>query len=146
MEKYRMRHAKYHILKATAMIVVAIIVALLTGCKTSDPVVVERISHDTIYRLQLSRDSIMVRDSIYITERMQGDTIILTRDRWHTAYRDRLLHDTTYISKCDTIPQVVEVEKRLNAWQRWWQDLGGILIFCAVILAAIAAHRFLSQR
>lgn len=131
-----MTHTKHHILKATAMIVVAIIVAMLTGCKTSDPVVVERISHDTIYRLQLSRDSIMVRDSIYITERMQGDTLILTRDRWHTAYRDRLMHDTTYISKCDTIPQVVEVEKRLTAWQRVRQDLGTMLIFFALLFAA----------
>lgn len=136
MEEYRMTHTKHHILKATAMIVVAIIVAMLTGCKTSDPVVVERISHDTIYRLQLSRDSIMVRDSIYITERMQGDTLILTRDRWHTAYRDRLMHDTTYISKCDTIPQVVEVEKRLTAWQRVRQDLGTMLIFFALLFAA----------
>lgn len=131
-----MTHTKHHILKATAMIVVAIIVALLTGCKTSDPVVVERISHDTIYRLQLSRDSIMVRDSIYITERMQGDTLILTRDRWHTAYRDRLMHDTTYISKCDTVPQVVEVEKRLTAWQRVRQDIGTMLIFFALLFAA----------
>lgn len=131
-----MTHTKHHILKATAMIVVAIIVAMLTGCKTSDPVVVERISHDTIYRLQLSRDSIMVRDSIYITERMKGDTLILTRDRWHTAYRDRLMHDTTYISKCDTIPQVVEVEKRLTAWQRVRQDLGTMLIFFALLFAA----------
>lgn len=131
-----MTHTKHHILKATAMIVVAIIVAMLTGCKTSDPVVVERISHDTIYRLQLSRDSIMVRDSIYITERMQGDTLILTRDRWHTAYRDRLMHDTTYISKCDTIPQVVEVEKRLTAWQKVRQDLGTMLIFFALLFAA----------
>lgn len=131
-----MTHTKHHILKATAMIVVAIIVAMLTGCKTSDPVVVERISHDTIYRLQLSRDSIMVRDSIYITERMQGDTLILTRDRWHTAYRDRLMHDTTYISKCDTIPQVVEVEKRLTAWQRVRQDIGTMLIFFALLFAA----------
>lgn len=131
-----MTHTKHHILKATAMIVVAIIVAMLTGCKTSDPVVVERISHDTIYRLQLSRDSIMVRDSIYITERMQGDTLILTRDRWHTAYRDRLMHDTTYISKCDTIPQVVEVEKRLTAWQSVRQDLGTMLIFFALLFAA----------
>lgn len=143
MEEYRMRHAKYHIVKATAMIVVAIIVALLTGCKTSDPVVVERVSHDTIYRLQLSRDSIMVRDSIYITERMQGDTLTITRDRWHTQYRDRLLHDTTYISKCDTIPQVVEVEKRLTALQRVRQDLGTMLIFFALLFAATYIfHRF----
>lgn len=141
-----MRHAKYHIVKATAIIVVAIIVALLTGCKTSDPVVVERVSHDTIYRLQLSRDSIMVRDSIYITERMQGDTLILTRDRWHTAYRDRLLHDTTYIHRTDTIPKVVEVPARLTAWQQFKMNMGGIGLFCMAILILIGAARKYLQR
>lgn len=141
-----MRHAKYHIVKATAIIVVAIIVALLTGCKTSDPVVVERVSHDTIYRLQLSRDSIMVRDSIYITERMQGDTLILTRDRWHTAYRDRLLHDTTYIHLTDTIPNVVEVPARLTAWQQFKMNMGGIGLFCMAILILIGAARKYLQR
>lgn len=141
-----MRHAKYHIVKATAIIVVAIIVALLTGCKTSDPVVVERVSHDTIYRLQLSRDSIMVRDSIYITERMQGDTLILTRDRWHTAYRDRLLHDTTYIHRTDTIPNVVEVPARLTAWQQFKMNMGGIGLFCMAILILIGAARKYLQR
>lgn len=135
-----MRHAKYHIAKATAMIVVAIIVGMLTGCKTHEPVVVERVSHDTIYRLQLSRDSIMVRDSIYITERMQGDTLTITRDRWHTAYRDRLMRDTTYISKCDTIPQVVEVPAKLTAWQHvkmslWWIAVVEFLIITLVVLA-----------
>lgn len=134
-----MKHAKYHIVKATAMIVVAIIVALLTGCKTSDPVVVERISHDTIYRLQLSRDSIMVRDSIYITERMQGDTLTITRDRWHTQYRDRLLRDTAYIHRTDTIPQVVEVPAKLTAWQHvkmnlWWLAVVEFLILTFVVL------------
>lgn len=141
-----MRHAKYHILKATAMIVVAIIVAMLTGCKSHEPVVVERVSHDTIYRLQLSRDSIMVRDSIYITERMQGDTLTITRDRWHTAYRDRLLHDTTYIHRTDTIPKVVEVEKRLTAWQQFKMHMGGIGLFCMAILILIGAARKYLQR
>lgn len=141
-----MKNAEYHIAKIIALVVVAMLLGLLTGCKTSDPVVVERISHDTIYRLQLSRDSIMVHDSIYITERMHGDTLILTRDRWHTAYRDRLLHDTTYISKCDTIPQVVEVEKRLTAWQQFKMNMGGIGLFCMAILILIGVARKYLQR
>lgn len=134
-----MKNAEYHIAKITAAIVVAMLLAMLIGCKTSDPVVVERVSHDTIYRLQLSRDSIMVRDSIYITERMQGDTLTITRDRWHTQYRDRLLHDTTYIHRTDTIPQVVEVPAKLTAWQHvkmnlWWLAIVEFLILTFVVL------------
>ena len=52
-------------------------------------------------------DSLLVHDSIFVTEKIKGDTVYLYRDRWHTEYRDRLRVDT--IIRIDSIAYPVEV-------------------------------------
>lgn len=52
-------------------------------------------------------DSLFVRDSVFITERLCGDTVYQIKDRWHTAYKLEVRVDT--VLRCDSIPYPVEV-------------------------------------
>jgi hypothetical protein len=123
-------------------IIVAAAVLLLTGCKTVY-VPVETVLKDTIYISKKVTDSVWVErlthDSIYIHEK--GDTVMV--EKWHTEYRDRwrdrLLTDTVYQYKCDTIREVFtnEVEKPLTWWQQTRMDIGGWAIVALIILAGI---------
>lgn len=123
-------------------IIVAAAVLLLTGCKTVY-VPVETVLKDTIYISKKVTDSVWVErlthDSIYIHEK--GDTVLV--EKWHTEYRDRwrdrLLTDTVYQHKCDTIREVFtnEVEKSLTWWQQTRMDIGGWAIVALAILAGI---------
>lgn len=123
-------------------IIVAAAVLLLTGCKTVY-VPVETVLKDTIYISKKVTDSVWVErlthDSIYIHEK--GDTVMV--EKWHTEYRDRwrdrLLTDTVYQHKCDTIREVFtnEVEKPLTWWQQTRMDIGGWAIVALAILAGI---------
>ena len=123
-------------------IIVAAAVLLLTGCKTVY-VPVETVLKDTIYISKKVTDSVWVErlthDSIYIHEK--GDTVIV--EKWHTEYRDRwrdrLLTDTVYQHKCDTIREVFtnEVEKPLTWWQQTRMDIGGWAVLALSILLGI---------
>ena len=94
-----------------------------TSCRTKY-VPVESVRTEIEYRDKWQRDSIHVRDSIIIQGK--GDTIFV--DRWHTYYKDRLLRDTTYIYKTDSVQVPYPVERNLTWWQFVKQEIGGIAI------------------
>lgn len=89
------------------------LVLLLCGCKSIEyvPVVQKETHTDSIYLTKVQRDSIWLHDSIRVEAR--NDTVRV--DRWHTKYVERLLHDTLYLSKRDTIPVPYEVVKEVPA-------------------------------
>ena len=104
------------------------ICAMLPSCKRVEYVTVPEYHSDTITTLKLQRDSVYVKDSVYVTKETKGDTVYLTRDRWHIAYRDKLKIDTAYISKTDSVPVVKVVEKQLTKWEKLKINLGGVIM------------------
>lgn len=109
------------------------IVGLLTGCKTRERIVqVETARTDTTFITRQQRDSIWLHDSVFVCEKMSGDTLYLLRDRWRTKFVERTQHDTIYIASHDTIPRPypveVEVEKPLSWWQRFRLHLGTTIL------------------
>lgn len=117
------------------VVALTVIVLCLVGCKTKH-ITSESVKTDTQYIDRFHRDSIFIRDSVYIREK--GDTIWLTK--WRTEYRDRFIHDTIYITKTDSINTIVEVvkEKQLNWWQRFKLDAAGWII--ATMIVAILLY------
>lgn len=89
------------------------LVLLLCGCKSIEyvPVVQKETHTDSIYLTKVQKDSIWLHDSIRVEAR--NDTVRV--DRWHTKYVERLLHDTLYLSKRDSIPVPYEVVKEVPA-------------------------------
>ena len=101
-----------------AFIVALLICALFGSCTTTKYVPVPEYHTDTLRLSHNIRDSIYVHDSIMVQQK--GDT--LTIDRWHTQWRERIIRDTIYQSKRDSIPYPVEVIKEVPAHLTWWQQ------------------------
>lgn len=78
---------------------------LLLSCAGHKVAVVENVSHDTIYQMQMKYDSVHIDHQRMVDARQ--DTIYISDHQ--TEYRYRLLHDTTYIHRVDTIPHVIKV-------------------------------------
>jgi hypothetical protein len=99
----------------------------LAGCKTREVVVTEHHT-DTLRLVQHHRDSIYLHDSTFVREYIQGDTVRIVTEMWHTKYRDRLKTDTLYRSRTDSVPVpypvVKEVKKPLNFFEKAMMGTG----------------------
>ena len=83
---------------------------------------------DTVYKSLLRTDSVMIYDSIHVRE--TPDTVFM--EKWRNKLIIRKEHDTIYHHSVDTIKVPIEVEKKLNRWQRTKQDWGGFAILLAI--------------
>ena len=116
---------------------IIVMVSLLTGCRTIKYYPLETVRHDTVYIQSLKLDSILVKDSIHITER--GDTVTEFRLKYIYKYRDRT--DTLYLAKVDTVGVPYPVEKELTGWQRVKVDYGGWAIGLVFVFVLIVVGR-----
>lgn len=123
----------YAVFGAIAIVGMAIMVVLLSGCKTIKEVPVEVVKERIEYIDRLQTDSIYQHDSIFI--KAVGDTIYEYRDKY--IYKYEFIRDTSYITRIDSIPVVVEVEKKLSTWEQLKVDVGGYLIGLILLLIAI---------
>lgn len=115
-------------MKKTAFLL-CMALALLQGCSaTRRTAVVEHTVHDTLWRQSRLYDSIYIDNTTLIRQR--ADTVYV-HDR-RTAYRYRLVHDTTYIHRTDTVPVVREVERvrHVRYIPPWCRLLSGVGIGC----------------
>ena len=123
------------------------LVLLLCACKTHEKIVtVEKVTHDTLWHEKMERDSIYLHDSIFVNQFAKGDTIFQVKDRWHTEYRDKYIHDTISIAKVDSVPVPyevqVEVEKVLSWWQKVLMALGGIFSVSVLTIVGLKIYKF----
>ncbi len=109
------------------ILTLGLILFFATGCRSVQPVIVERIKIE--YRDRLRVDSIYNRDTVQIY--VKNDTIFKDVIRW----RERFRLDTVSVVKIDSIPYPVEVileVNKLTKWQRWRLTLlnviGGLVI------------------
>ena len=125
------------------LIIVMIVAAVaLAGCKTREVVVTEHHT-DTLRLTQHHRDSIYLHDSTFVREYIQGDTVRIVTEMWHTKFRDRLKTDTLYRSRTDSVPVpypvIKEVKKPLNFFEKAMMGTGigsivGILFYCIILI------------
>ena len=107
----------------------------LGACRSVRYIPVESVRHDSVVTILHHRDSIYQQDSVYIKEK--ADTLLI--ERWHTRWRDRVSHDTLYISKTDTIRIPVPVERKLTKAERTYITIGkwSVGAVAGLVLAAI---------
>ena len=126
----------------TLIIVMIAAAVALAGCKTREVVVTEHHT-DTLRLTQHHRDSIYLHDSTFVREYIQGDTVRIVTEMWHTKYRDRLKTDTLYRSRTDSVPVpypvIKEVKKPLNFFEMAMMGTGigslvGILFYCIILI------------
>ena len=130
----------------------SLILGALSSCGTTKTIVKEgerRIEWRD--RITERRDSIYVHDSIYLTERMAGDTIYKVkevyrwrdRERWRTRIRDRTQRDTIYLQKVDSVYVETQVKKTsaiadINSTLR---VLGCTAIIIAIVVLILKIRR-----
>lgn len=134
-------------------LVLAFVLVFVCSCSTTKyvPQVVEHTTHDTLYLNHQQYDSIYVHDSsttdyhigtidtLYLTSigaNLRVDTIY--RNRIKTDYKYKLLRDTVYQVRCDSIPvikkvEVVRTEKYVPPWIKSLAWVGGIAILLIVL-------------
>lgn len=115
------------------------VLAMFAGCTTTRYVAVPQHHTDTLRITQHQRDSIYMHDSIYVSEKQRGDTIVLTTDRWHTQWRDRWHTDTIYKSRVDSVvvPVTESRDTTLTAWQRFRMSMGDMMLIAIVMMLLI---------
>ena len=121
--------------------------SLIAGCKSHERVVVvETVRADTLRLSHNIRDSVWLHDSIYIRDK--GDTMFI--ERWHTRWRDRTVHDTTYVSKTDSVPVPYPVEVKVPRELSWWQRLrmhaGGVALSLLAIWLGVKIWKIYKKK
>ena len=125
------------------------------GCRSTRPLaeVAEHVTRDTIYLSNLRYDSIFVshdRTTDYHLNPLnplkpsETDTLFI-HDRT-VEYRYRLLRDTVYLVKIDSIPVICEVEvirevKYVPFWNKLLAGLGGVVLLI-LLIRVIAKIRY----
>lgn len=120
----------------------------LCGCKSGYevirqevPVVVTQEKHTENIKVDIVRDTITQRDSIY--HYIKGDTTIIERWHYYTNNNNAIKVDT--LIKVDSIPYPVTTEKVTTQIKevnvlRWWQKvliaIGGIALIVAGLFTA----------
>ena len=117
-------------------LVVALVVA---GCLVScSPRIVEKVRTEYIYKDRERVDTTWLKDSIYIREYVQGDTVRIVEYRDHLVYRYKMMLDTVMVRDSVAVESIkeVRVEKPLTWWQKfrmrafWWLLAG--MVGCCV--------------
>lgn len=111
--------------------VMLLFLLLLCGCRT-EYVPVESVRYDSVMIEKLMRDSVFVRDSVYLKEK--GDTVYKYKDRFVYVYKNRV--DTFFAEKIREKEVPVPVERKLTWWEvvkMEWLDR----IFAALVIVAL---------
>lgn len=112
------------------MVGMAVAVLFLCSCRTIREVPVEKVVEKTQYVDKTKIDSIYQHDSIYI--KATGDTIYEYRDKY--IYKYEFIHDTLFISKIDSIPYTIEVERSLSNYEQLQMCVGKVGIPILILL------------
>ena len=116
--------------------VVLLFLLLLCGCRT-EYVPIESVRYDSVMIEKLMRDSVFVRDSVYLQEK--GDTIYKYKDRFVYVYKNRV--DTFFAEKIREIEVPVPVERKLSWWERIKLKYAEWVIGALVAIALVYALR-----
>lgn len=93
---------------------------------------------DSVYVARISRDTIYEKDSVLMWQ--QADTIY--KEKYRYLYRDRLVTDTLWREKRDTINTVVKVEKKLSKVEEMQINIGkGVMWAVPMMLLLWLAYR-----
>lgn len=104
------------------VILFLVLLTLLCSCKTRTiSVPVETVKAETKYIDRWLRDSIHVRDSVFVAQR--GDTVLI--ERYNTIYKERIVRDSIFVTDSVRVdvPFPVEVTKTVKAPYTWYEKL-----------------------
>jgi hypothetical protein len=107
-----------------------IIILASASCSSTKSMPVVQ-SNDTTSFIQRSArvDTVYLRDSVFVSEKMRGDTVYLTRVEWRDRWRTRVERDTVMDVRVEKEVVQLPPERYVPAFYKW----------CTIALWAIAA-------
>ena len=114
---------------------------MLCSC-TTQYVPVETVRHDSVFFAKIQKDSIFVRDSVFIHQK--GDTVF--KDKFKLVYKYVLLRDTMMTIKTDSIPVPVPVEKKRTWWEQTKIDVATSAIVLVMLVILYLLVRWIFQK
>ena len=146
----RIRHGCLSGASLVIAMFITLVICALSGCKSVKYIKVPDIRTDTLYINKTQRDSIWLHDSVNVVEKQIGDTVYLLHDRWHTKYVESIKHDTTYVSKTDSVPVPYPVEVKVPRELSWWQRLrmhaGGVTLSLLAIWLGVQVWKIYKKK
>ena len=132
----------------------ALLHVLLCGCASRRVTVGgSTLKTDTVYRMNMVRDTVVVKDSVLVSIFNAGDTVYKTREVWRWRDRMNVRVDTVYKSavRVDTVRVPVAVERKLSWWERTverplQQVMAAFIAFVAIIGTLYVAVRLRQRR
>lgn len=111
------------------------LITLLAGCRTVRYVPVETVRTDSVYVDRFMRDSVLVRDSVWVNRWRAGDTVYQEKVVYKWRYRDRWQYDTVAVVRRDSVKVPYPVEREPGWWERARLKLFWPLVAVVVVLA-----------
>jgi len=122
---------------------ILLLASVCMSCRSIKYIPVETVKHDSVYINRIKYDSIYHLDSIFMS--VKGDTVYTYKYKYQ--YRDKLIRDTVNVTKVDSIPYPVEVQKVVTVEKKlsWWQTLfvwtGGIVWIVGFIALVVWVNK-----
>lgn len=115
-------------------LILLLIMYLFCECRT-EYVPLEVAKRDSVFIASLDRDSVFVRDSVYLKEK--GDTVFKYKDKYVYVYRN--VTDTFTVYRDREVEVPVPVERKLTWWERvkleYAEWVIGVLVAVALVYA-----------
>ena len=110
---------------------IGFLVFLTVACS---PRIIEHVRTEVVYRDRMQKDSVFFHDSVFVSEKIKGDTVYIDRFKYRYIYKDKYQTDTLIREVHDTTSVEVKVEKSLS-----WVQKTKINAFWWLITALVAA-------
>ena len=115
----------------------AMILLVLVSCRSVNSVQEVRSSEVQKFR---SVDTIVMRDSVFISERQKGDTVYLTRTEWRERWRTRIERDTVVDVRVEKEVVQLPPQRYVPKFYKW------CTIFWFASLTLMVARWWLKRR
>ena len=116
----RKKRSSWKCLTSVLALSLGITLSALPGCKTVDSFGVQKFR---------SVDTVVVRDSVFVSEKQRNDTVYLTRVEWRDRWRTRVERDTVVDVRVEKEVVARPPERYVPKFYRW----------CTVLLFAMLA-------
>ena len=105
---------------------------VLQSCRSLDPIPCTLHRDSVAYTIHHTVDTVFLRDSVFISEKIRGDTVYLTRTEYRDRWRTRVVHDT--MRHTEYVDRVIEKppEQYVPKFHKWCT----ILLFALLTLMA----------
>ena len=113
------------------------LIVFFVSCKSHDVPRMAQMDTDRYECHVLQRvDTVVVRDSVFVSERQRGDTVYLTRTEWRDRWRTRLVHDT--VRHTEYVDRVVEQppERYIPKFHKWCTGLFWTIVAIFILYVA----------